>query len=626
LANRLIFRDPPVTGSPVRLVFGQPETPDSLAYASGTLPLPVFMFTGEASTGAPSSALAEGSLGALPVFVLSGDSAYDSATERPVVGGAASRWQRAAEQPATIASRWQAAQRASGRVGVRQQAAAPLSAGYRAPWVDSTRVRVGARTGWQDADGLRASALLAWEESERLRDGARTRWQEAERLPVATVVVRHQAALHVRRGAASAWQEAERIEVSSGVPVHWGRDVRRGWRVRWQEATQPVAGKRPIVEPPEDPCYIPSTRLVFRAPAARNNRLIFICERHQQSPGIAPLFIPLLRFYMSTHHLEAVLLPSLERVPLSDVVIEADASMPHWKLSASGPLGLLEQFGLTGTPKLVRVTVDGLPWVFAIEGRGRSRVPGERRARLTGRSVPALLGANGLPVQTWLNEAPISAAQIVGQALQFTGVDVDWQIPDWLVPAGAWSFRGKPLAAAVRVAEAVGAVLQSHPTDPTLIYLPRYKHMPWEWDAGTTTPDVSVASAAIRNDDLELDEQPSWEAVYVFGGAQGVGRRVVRNGTAGDILHEQVVDDLITAHEAAVERARSVLGGGGAQSQVSVSLPILTGGTLPGVLRVNQLLEVNEPTETWRGLVRAVSVRASMEDVSQSVRVERHFL
>jgi hypothetical protein len=627
LANDLVFRDPPAEGPPTVLVFGQPETSDTYAYASGALVLPAFTLAGDASATLPPSAYAAGDLGALPVFALAGASIYNSATERPLVGRFGANWERADDLQKSAVSRWQAARRIGSQFAARHQRADGLQSRFAVPWSESGRLRAGAGSAWQEAAQLRAGLRLVWEESLRLRSGARSGWQEAERLPVVGWNVRYQNGLPVRLGMHAVWQEGQRVELTRRERVRSALNLRRSWNVRWQDGIHPPSGAVVVVEPPYDPCYIPSTQLVFQAGPAADNRLVFICERHATPPpGTAPLFIPLLRFYMSTHHLEAVLLPSLERVPLTDVVIEADASMPHWRLSASGPLGILEQFGMTGTPKLMRVTVDGLPWVFAIEGRGRSRVPGERRARLTGRSVPALLGSSRLPSQTWLNSAPISAAQIVADALQFTDVDVDWQISDWLVPAGAWSFKGKPLAAAVRVAEAVGAVVQSHPTAPQLIYSPRYKLMPWEWDAVTTVPDVSVSSFAIATDDLEIDEQPEWNAVYVFGTAQGVARHVVRSGTAGEVVAEQVTDDLITAHEAAVERGRSVLGAGGIQAQMSISLPILTGGSLPGVLRVNQLLEVVEPSETWRGLVRAVSVRAGMEEVRQSLRVERHFL
>ena len=628
MVEDLVFRQLPLDGPPHVLVFGEPEEPASgAAYALGSIPLPAFMVSGSTLATMPPHVTAVGVI-PLPAFMASGTARYASAASRPLMGKVSSRWQVAAQLEGGVGAKHQSA--AAARIGrvAAWQTTRPLSGGTAPSWQDALQARNAAATSYQAALQLEMALGQRHQEAQRARFMTAVRWQEATRLATSPVDVRHQEAARLQRAVRTRWQSA--LHAQGGHRARYGAalQVDVGWWSRWQAAMYPLPGRTVIVPPGETPCYVPSTTLVFREKQKYSTTLIFVCEGHGSTdPGDPPpLFIPLLRVYMTTHYMEAVMLPSLERVPLEDVTIEADVGMPHWKLTATGPLGLMDMFPLNSPPRLVRVTVDGLPWVFAISPAGRSRVPGLRRARIVGRSVPALAGATSMADQIWLNNAPATAQQVVTEALQFTDVAVDWQIPDWLLPAGAWSFRGKPLAAAVRVAEAVGAVLQSHPTEPTLQFMPRYASLPWEWDSASVTPDVSIASHALAADDYEPDEQPLWEAVYVFGGAtQGVGRRVVRGGTAGIVQAPQQVDDLITDHVAAVERGRSILGASGTQALASMSLPILTGGTLPGVLRVNQLLEVVEPAETWRGLVRAVTVRAGPTEVRQAVRVERHF-
>jgi hypothetical protein len=85
-----------------------------------------------------------------------------------------------------------------------------------------------------------------------------------------------------------------------------------------------------------------------------------------------------------------------------------------------------------------------------------------------------------------------------------------------------------------------------------------------------------------------------------------------------------VTDALATAQEAVLQRGQAILGAAGRQALIALDLPVLTGGTLPGVLALNQLTEVVEPTETWRGMVRAVQVKASGAKVRQTVTFERH--
>jgi hypothetical protein len=334
---------------------------------------------------------------------------------------------------------------------------------------------------------------------------------------------------------------------------------------------------------------------------------------------------------MTTHTLQAVLLPSGETVVLTDVQISADADNPGWQLSATGPENLLDQLGGAGTPKQIKITLDGIAWVFAVERLGRTRNPQQRRVQVQASSATMLLGAPWMPEQSWLGAQEASAQQLVIDALQNTGVDVDWQITDWLVTAGAWSFTGTPLAAALRVAGAVGAVVQSHRTQPVLRYLPRYPLMPWEWSLPGNAADIVMPSAAITTDSLERGDQPEWEAVYVMGTRQGVMTRVKRTGTAGALLAPQIADDLITHVDAARQRGRAILGAGGPQAGITLSMPLLPGQSIgqsgPGLVEIGQLLEVTEPAETWRALVRGVQVSASFSSgqVRQSLRVERHF-
>lgn len=560
---------------------------------------------------------------------------YASNTQRPLVAQSVVRWQDAETLPeAAVAQRWQNARHLPAESGVRWQDAKGAPVGARILWRDAQRrQREGVRSRYQDGQPLHETGRVSWTDATRASRAVGVRYQAA--LPVQQAVrTRFQDGIRNRGEAYRArYQDASPFSFRVEAPASRGRPISVGWATCYQDAAQPIPGfsafPEPPIEPPEDPCYTPDPALLFRYPAAdfAAGQIVFFCDKHDGSdPGQAPLFIPLLKVYMATHSLQAVLLPSLERVPLMDVTLEADEGNPTWSLAGYGPASILEQLrGATNAPRQIRVTLDGMPWVFAIDGFSRSRRPGERRVQIRGHSVTSLLGASTLPAQTWLNANARTAQQLVAEALEFSGVGVDWQIPDWLVPAGAWSFQGKPLAAAVRVAAAVDAVLQSHPTEATLQFLSRYPLMPWEWMAPTTVPDVSVPSAVITVDDTDYKDEPEWEAVYVSGTTQGVMGRAWRSGTAASVLAPLVTDDLITHADAARERGRAILGRGGRQAETSIGMPILTGGTLPGALRVNQLLEVVEPDETWRGMVRGVRLRGGMEEVRQTLRVERHF-
>ena len=54
-----------------------------------------------------------------------------------------------------------------------------------------------------------------------------------------------------------------------------------------------------------------------------------------------------------------------------------------------------------------------------------------------------------------------------------------------------------------------------------------------------------------------------------------------------------------------------------------VSVPLITGGTAPGLILPGYLIEVQEPGETWRGLVRHLSLDENMPEFTQTLTVDR---
>jgi len=240
--------------------------------------------------------------------------------------------------------------------------------------------------------------------------------------------------------------------------------------------------------------------------------------------------------------------------------------------------------------------------------------------------VTALLSEDYLPPQSWHNgAAQLTAQQAIAQALDFTGTSLDWGVTDWLLPAGTWSHTGAPLSAALRVAESIGAVVRSHRTLQELQIAPRYAIEPWDW--ASATPDVTMPADVIVTDSLEPDTTPAYNALHLSGQAGGIRAHAVRKGTAGDLLAPQVTDALLTDAVAARQRATAILGAAGIKQRHSLDMPLLTGGTNPGLLLPGYLLHVDDlGGKSWRGLVRGISVRAGLPTVRQSIQIERREL
>lgn len=556
---------------------------------------------------------------------------YDVNVERPVASTVRSGWQEAQSLRVSTQVRYEQARLVHAPVQVVWQDGRSLGAVCQARWQQSQPLQALVRQYLQQAQRVgSAPTLQRFEDAARLRSIVLQRMQQA--LPVAAppTAQRFEDATRLRHLVRSSFEQGQRLQAA--VSDSFGRAVplSRVIAVRYEEARKPPPGiSKPVQPPAVDPCYVPSlpAHLVFDelADSSQPVNLVFVCERH--GPGPQPetpqFVIPLLRVYMTVHSISAVLLPSLEPVLLKGISISSDDDGYAWTLTASGPQHLFDQLApVGGLPARVRVTLDGIDWVFAMEPPDRSRKFAERSVAVRGRSVTSLLTAPHAPSSVWGNPGgAFTAQQLALQALEFTGVSLDWAITDWLVPAGAWSFQGAPLAVVQRIAEAAGAVVRSHRTDAQLRVAPRYPSLPWEW--ATATVNVQMPGQIITTDSLTRQDNPDWEAVNVVGELDGVEGHVVRRGTAGVLLAPGVIDPLITHPDAASQRGRTVLGPAGRGYTHTMTVPLLTGGTNPGLILPGYLLQVNEPGVTWRGLVRGITVTESNPTVRQQLVVER---
>lgn len=400
----------------------------------------------------------------------------------------------------------------------------------------------------------------------------------------------------------------------------------------FQDTRKPPAGlSTPPVIPGLQPCYTPSGELIFADPT-HGRDLVFYCGLYSAptAPQIAPLSILPARFYMTAHTIFAERLPDQAEVPIFDATVSADSGSYCWTLQASGPSSLFDQLApASGLPVQLRLTLDGIPWVFAIDSISRNQSFGKTGVSLSGRSVTALIGAPYLRAVARDNAANDRLAQqLAGEALDLTGIGLDWGLTDWLVPAGAWSHQGTPLQAVQAIANAAGGYLQSHRSAPTLLTRHPYSQRsgdnpgaPWGWMTGPA--DVELAPDAIITQGTERRDGADINAIYVSGTSQGVLALVKRAGTAADKLAAMATDPLITHADAARQRGLATLGTAGPQYNVRLDLPVLTGVGQPGVLDVGQLVQVNA-TAPWRGRVRAVSVSAKRPSLRQTITLERH--
>ena len=529
------------------------------------------------------------------------------------------------------------------------QTAQPLPAGQALMFDPAHAVPIDSVAAWSQAASQHAPRSPAWGTAQSLDRGDALDWSNAtphrlHNAPVwgvqaeaagQCVDLSSDQAAATHREHTQAWGPALPRGRSGALAVDQAaRAAHDTRRTPWQggRGVHSFGGPwTPWVPPPVPPLPVRvNLRLCQRLPLLPCAALLVLgfdpCAGAPQSD----LFILPARYYMAVHSITAERLPDGAALPIYNVSLGADAGSSVWTFSASGPDALWDALAPTGgLPQQVRITLDGLQWVFIVDGLQRQHEFGKRGVRISGRSATALIAAPYASDTYRNNDQTLTAQQLAQSALQDTGVGLDWGLDDWAVDTGAWSHGGTPLAAVQAIAEAAGGFINSHRSAPTLQVRHPYPTLaggvpggPWNWGS-VGAPDVELAPDALITTSVERKDGQGVNAVYVAGTTHGVLARVLRAGTAGDRLAPLITHPLITHADAARQRALAVLGAAGAKHLVTVTLPVLTGAHQPGVLEVGQLVQINESTP-WRAMVRSVSVEAAMPSLRQTIHLERH--
>lgn len=642
----LVFQNPPLE-QPADLVFGIPAyVPDDVYVTlSGTLPPLTF-----ASSIAPYVELAfSGTLppltvavdirpgvevtltGTFPGFTFEGEAEYNSDTARPLVGQTSHTYQIADKTEYGIEDRvqdnlpyqdgWEPLYEtgikltnltlAKHEAGLKldnppltapyTEAMKPGNWGTQSPYEEGIRDRrPSTQTSFQEGIDRRAQTQGLYQEMLRDRRGRlETSFQEAAQV--------------VRRYSTS----------------HQTADAYRAfWDSLFQEAMRPPAGIETIVVPPEppiDPCYIPNGQLVFKANASGNTDLLFFCETHSGRPPTTTIVVPIRSVYVVINDVWLRRVSGNVMLPTLGISLSIDVDSWTWGFSASLPASALDDLQPTSTgPVELEVAINGNLYRVLAEKISRDRSFGNSTIRVSGRGKTALLAAPYAPVLTFANTQQRTAQQLMADVLQFNNVpigwSVDWQIDDWLVPAGAFNARGTYIDGLTTIAGAAGAYLRPDPVAQSVSVLLRYPVAPWDW-ASEITPEFSLPASVTVQEGIEWIDKPDYNRVFVSGTSQGVLGQVTREGTAGDLPAQMVTDPLITAAAAARQRGLSILSDTGKQAMVRLRLPVLES---TGVINPGAFVQYVDGATTRLGLVRSTSVDVNYPEVWQSIELETH--
>lgn len=537
----------------------------------------------------------------------------------------AAGWQAPRLRPHTPALRWRPATPTTAHVGTLWRTGAPRAAVLRTPWAAGRPRAAHTGSAWLLPPPVPRLVSLPWQ-------------------PLSA------------RGAVLSLGHIEPPPLRIAQDLPWDDATRRARTLGFAHLAPPpkrahvllpwfgIAGTRycirpPRPEPPEPPrqCYTPpagdAVLLVLDAlldiPPGHAVPLVLRCPR--SGGGEGPGVIPIREAYIVINTFSLARTDTGE--PIHARSFRAALSWDGWTWSWSAAvhassLPLVRRRGADGTVDLT-ATINGIPLRLVVIDCGRDRRHGGTDVSISGKGRAAILSAPYSPEIARDNAAgALTAQQLLDDALTQNGVPIgwtlDWQIEDWLVPAGSWYYTGVYAGAATRIAEAGGAYVQGHDTDTVLHVLPIYPDMPRDWPE--RPPDITLPEDACAFEGFAWLELPHYNAVWVAGAdANGRIDRIRKLGSAADLPAPMIVDPLATAPAATRQRGMAVLGNTGRQEHIRLSLQILPE---TGIIKPGQFVRYTEASSgtpvTRTGLVRSIELSVEFPRIRQTITIEAH--
>lgn len=313
--------------------------------------------------------------------------------------------------------------------------------------------------------------------------------------------------------------------------------------------------------------------------------------------------IPILDTYFMLNELLLFREADGRPIACSAASVRLEPNTCAWDISATIPIHELEHLEEN---ELMHLVVNGRHFLWFKESWSRSRQFGEfQSAQISGRSRHAELD---IEPESGVLDNPINARQLADNALVNTGYDLDWRLPDWMVPANAYGWQN--LSRIQRIAEvvsSVGGILWGDPADKKLIAVSKWPVAPWLWDGKTPR---QLPSNIMQTLNERYIDNPMYNAVFARGELAGIQARVRINGSAGERVAETIVHPLITDFEAAREVGLTALSDSGPHRQFDIRMPLLDE---LGQFEISEMIEATG-SETWKGLIRSIGFDASLEN------------
>lgn len=316
--------------------------------------------------------------------------------------------------------------------------------------------------------------------------------------------------------------------------------------------------------------------------------------------------------------------PDGEPIALARVRVQTETSSWCWSLEATviDPAQARTLLPTPEAPGVLRVTIQGYPFEFLIEGYRLRRRHGSLRYELQGRSHTAMLAEPHAPKRRRAQDGDRQIQQLAAEELDYTGFTLDWQAANWIVPGGVYSYRNRtPMEAIQTCAQAAGAFIYSARAQKKVYVRPRYPYSPPDW---SQAPAVELPLSSCHNEALSYHQGDRYAIAWVSGDSeQGV---IVRGYRASWDTQEEgrtappMAHRLITHVTGGRALARYRIDSSGPWTQSRLSQLMPHADEDPDALKVpGSLVRLTEGERSQTGLVRTVRLEATPSEKRLSV-------
>lgn len=337
--------------------------------------------------------------------------------------------------------------------------------------------------------------------------------------------------------------------------------------------------------------------------------------------------IPALDSYMILHNITA----SADGKPLEllSANLSADTSGYYWSGDFTLPPDDFARLNLDTRKDdcFIELNLNGELFIILAESYRDNRQFGQRSYTITGRSRTAKLGADYAVSHKGLVNQDRNARQIADEAIAMLGVELDWQIDDWLVPANVYSLTDKtPMAVLADIAQAAGAFVESHPNEAKISIKPRWRVAAWELNSASAA--VSVPDNVIIGISGQKQVNTQAHGVFVWGAHdKGFAADVWRDGSNREPRAATQTHPLYTAQEVCRMAGIAALSATGIHKSETVQLPLAPKYGLNRA-ELGRVWRFNEANGAWQGIVTGIDISIERDNdaikVMQSVSVDRY--